>query len=525
MFMLSTATSIFTKGFISLQRLSCLLLLLGLCSSSLAQEINIRGLMMPGELHTHHAKLENDCESCHTPFDKKQQKNLCLSCHEKIDSDLLTQKGMHGKFTNDTCNNCHSEHKGRTGIITEFDPNSFTHAQTNFPLLGKHSTTTCKQCHQKDLAYSEASTECHECHQAQSPHQNDNYQVCANCHRSTDWHTVVFDHSSTKFPLRAAHASLNCSSCHISQSNFALVGECKSCHAIDDVHKGAYGLTCVDCHNQSQWSDSLFHHERDTGYALHGKHEGLSCSACHSRSTLSEVIGKRCNDCHQGDNPHLGRFSSDCQRCHAQERWKIPHFSHTKYSDFELLGAHAQVSCKRCHNTDNKLSPGRQCSDCHATNDPHRGSEGLQCQRCHQQNSWYSNVAFDHDITSFPLIGLHAGIACESCHLNAEFSKTRSSCIACHQQNDIHAGNFGKQCHRCHTPNDWQLWFFNHSSQTNFVLHGAHESLRCMHCHRNSSHPAASCGNCHSDDDPHDGQFSLRCDRCHNQSSFKKVTD
>jgi hypothetical protein len=507
-----------------------LLLLLALvfcaCSEQAsAQTLNFEKLLMPGKLHDAHAELESECESCHTPFEKADQSKLCIDCHEAIASDLLGLRGFHGKSQAHQCMNCHSEHLGREAAITSFDPANFDHELSDFPLQGKHSTTACKECHATGERYREATRVCNDCHQEDNPHNQTEITACKNCHNSKQWQSIAFDHHDTDFHLKGKHKNLSCHSCHLSLQNFEQSKLCNSCHALDDAHKGTHGKHCRDCHNENDWQQSLFNHKQETGFPLLGRHSKLECNNCHNGNALSETPGDQCIDCHAGDDPHLGRFSEQCNDCHDNRQWKIADFSHALHSRFELKGAHKQLRCEQCHTTTHDSKPGQQCADCHSDSDPHRGSEGLQCDRCHRQNSWHSRVAFDHDITPFPLIGLHAGLPCESCHLSAEFSKTESSCQSCHQHQDIHEGRMGDNCHTCHTPNDWQSWQFDHTNQTAFPLQGAHEALSCDSCHTKHTQPSGKCGNCHESDDRHEGAFGAQCGRCHTQNKFNEFTN
>jgi hypothetical protein len=39
------------------------------------------------------------------------------------------------------------------------------------------------------------------------------------------------------------------------QGEIHLAGECKTCHAREDVHRGAFGANCERCHLESTWQD------------------------------------------------------------------------------------------------------------------------------------------------------------------------------------------------------------------------------------------------------------------------------
>jgi hypothetical protein len=88
----------------------------------------------------------------------------------------------------------------------------------------------------------------------------------------------------------------------------------------------------------------------------------------------------------------------------------------------------------------------------------------------------------------------------------------------------VHKGGFGRDCARCHTPNGWGIWQFDHARETRFALTGAHAALACSACHRRPAKQVKlprDCAGCHSQDDVHLGQFGRDCDRCHTTRTFK----
>jgi hypothetical protein len=133
-------------------------------------------------------------------------------------------------------------------------------------------------------------------------------------------------------------------------------------------------------------------------------------------------------------------------------------------------------------------------------------------------------VRFDHDLSRFPLIGLHALASCEECHQSASYKDTERSCQGCHRKDDTHQGRLGSDCAQCHNPNGWKIWQFDHDTQTDYPLEGAHAGLACHACHREKVEKrielATDCVNCHGRDDVHNGNFGSRCERCHVTSSF-----
>ena len=68
---------------------------------------------------------------------------------------------------------------------------------------------------------------------------------------------------------------------------------CVSCHRKDDKHKGRFGDKCQTCHNAKAWDDVLFDHDRDTKYALRGKHRQAKCDSCHTGNLYRDKLSNR----------------------------------------------------------------------------------------------------------------------------------------------------------------------------------------------------------------------------------------
>jgi hypothetical protein len=153
----------------------------------------------------------------------------------------------------------------------------------------------------------------------------------------------------------------------------------------------------------------------------------------------------------------------------------------------------------------------------------HGGTLGRACEQCHTPSKWNADIRFDHDVTDFPLLGLHVVVTCAQCHPTQAFKSAPHDCHDCHGKSDVHKGSLGTDCAACHSPNGWNLWQFDHGARTHFSLTGAHARLACADCHKKPANEAklpTECGSCHAADDVHAGQFGGRCDRCHTTITF-----
>ena len=237
-----------------------------------------------------------------------------------------------------------------------------------------------------------------------------------------------------------------------------------------------------------------------------------------------------CIACHVDDDQHDGHFGEACDSCHNDRDWSTLLFDHERDTDHALLGAHASIDCESCHIEpifEVALLAG--CNDCHAADDPHEGEQGTECRDCHNEDSWTDFVFFDHDLTRFPLLGMHADASCGDCHESAVFRKAPEDCVDCHRDIDPHDGRFTAECSACHNPVDWNAWQFDHDLLTDFPLDGAHTSLACNDCHRQPlsamDRLSDQCGNCHRSDDIHNGEFGPDCGRCHSAENFRDVRE
>jgi hypothetical protein len=489
---------------------------------------SLEKLLMPGEVSKAHAKLEENCSACHDRTDRSRQRALCLDCHKDVGRDVTQHQGLHGRLPNigsGECKACHSEHLGRDADIVKLVPAAFDHRDADFHLDGAHSAVPCEGCHVTGRKYRDARSGCGDCHKAADIHQGGLGGNCASCHSTLSWSHPRFDHATTKFALRGAHDKVACGACHIASRYRETPQGCVACHAPDDVHAGARGEACADRHNESSWSGTRFDHAKETGFALRGAHASLDCAGCHRSGDFKDKPPRDCKGCHRADDAHATRFGDDCARCHGNDAWKQVSFDHARDGRFPLVGQHDKLDCHACHTARVSLQKlPTDCASCHRGADVHGGAQRASCDSCHVADGWREELHFDHDLSSFPLLGMHVMVACGQCHASRSYAGTPQECIACHRSSDVHHGALGTQCATCHSPNGWRVWDFDHNQQTKFALTGRHAQLDCSVCHRRPAGAVrlpTDCASCHRDNDVHLGQFGVQCQRCHSTITFK----
>ena len=376
----------------------------------------------------------------------------------------------------------------------------------------------CLDCH-KELAarirdgkgfHADKKTQCTTCH---SEHLGKDYDL-----RQLD--LKQFDHAQTGWPLQGLHAKVvNCAACHKTRSFIGLKTECAACHK--DPHLGRLP-DCTGCHALDRPMKTVTFDHSKTAYPLTGGHVKAACMQCHAKQVYKGLPYANCNSCHT--DPHKGTLGTACTTCHTTQTWKKPTVAHKA---FPLTGKHLSVACEKCHPSGQwkyKKSFAR-CADCHK--DPHLGQfPNKTCDACHSVEG-FKPAKFSHDM--FKLEAGHA-IECVKCHAREKgsfpggrgeairYKPIATTCVTCHK--DIHKGQFGNQCEKCHNVQSFKLSSFDHS-KTRFPLDKVHAKVACADCHKKDSKTGMvlykpleiTCNSCHAK--AHLGQLSNNCEQCH----------
>lgn len=344
----------------------------------------------------HKGSLGTDCSGCHTTekfndvknFDHNKTQFKLTGAHETVDcakchpSELKNGKKIKKfkglRFSN--CTPCHTDfHKGAFGkdcktchITKSFkiiNQAAFDHSKTRFPLIGKHNSVKCNDCHKGSMSNKPLFSQCTDCHKDFHKGEfvkNNNVTDCKQCHNEEGFSPSLFTielHSKLKFTLTGAHLAIPCAACHKKESDwhFKITRfDCQDCH--QNVHgkelteKFLPGNNCLSCHNTDSWRSISFNHS-GTAFELLGRHSKVECRECHYKI---ESEGKRkfrfvslksdCIECHK--DIHFNQFDvdgkTDCLKCHNFNNWKPEKFDHNK-TKFSLEGAHSKLQCSKCH--------------------------------------------------------------------------------------------------------------------------------------------------------------------------------
>jgi hypothetical protein len=190
------------------------------------------------------AHVATPCFSCHKKTNDKRwnfkfTSQKCVECHDDIHKNTISEKF----YPDQKCQSCHNEN-GWNDI-------KFDHSVTNFKLLGRHQTVSCRDCHfEKNSSNSNVTKqvfvglnkECVSCHQN---FHGDQFEIngvteCKRCHSSDiDWKILTFNHDSTNFSLSGSHEKVACSECH--KPSVQSDGKTMVLYKIKNYQ-------CIDCH-------------------------------------------------------------------------------------------------------------------------------------------------------------------------------------------------------------------------------------------------------------------------------------
>jgi len=391
---------------------------------------------------------------------------------------------------------------------------------------------------------------------------------CKKCHakKGMNWGCLMC-HEEIQKQLTVHHGYHD----YLAKSNKT---ECSKCHS---EHNGAdFALI-----NQISWEGADFRKFKHPHvvYRLTGGHDPLSCEKCHAakgrppfvlpkfkkfpRDLTYLDLTQDCVSCHA--DPHAGGKITKCTGCHDQKHWKpAPLFNHDQF--YPLRGAHATISCGKCHIPSHltRESPatkwnvafgptkGKRCVDCHAS--PHRVKWVETCEACHVSNDkiWKSAdnrmTKKQHAMTGFRLEAPHDKAKCLDCHgpdlpgipflerypdpSRPGYKRFEKNCEACHK--DEHRGQFAKNhphCMDCHSRTAFMPAAYRAQDHKTYPLIGGHFTAACNSCHikeratnmRRFVPTPKECSACHKD--IHYSQFrkadgNTRCEECH-QSPLK----
>ncbi|MBI4693457.1 MAG: hypothetical protein HY749_05495 [Gammaproteobacteria bacterium] len=446
------------------------------------------GIVVTGKSQDHVPTVA-DCAGCHVgaettlswvggTFDHSGTTNGCSNCH---DNTHHAGRGPNHIGTSALCEACHTDSASTLDWTSTPTAGNVPHAQIS-------NTVPCTGCHASGAL---SSTVDGMTVQGRPALKADNSQHpttgdCAGCHNTTNWTSVVFDHSGV---------ANNCSQsgCHEdgraaaplgrSANHFATNMNCQDCHNIGGsftphttvVHADFTTLTpCATCHDGAV-HDGVTVTGKSTPHIPTTVPSATDCTTCHtgSQNTLSwsggqyhskVTVTSGCTTCHDGTltatgaqpkSAHHVATSNSCEKCHGTANW-LP-----------LSGIdHAEVTgtCVSCHD-----GAAHESLTISGKGPQHIGSSNT-CDGCHTDSA--ATLLW----TSTPTAGNvpHALIApvtpCTTCHSSSAASSVvdgmtvqgRPALKADHAPHPASG-----DCVLCHSTNSWLGAAFSHTGVTN----------------------------------------------------------
>jgi hypothetical protein len=314
------------------------------------------------------------CVQCHPGGRFAGTPTTCVNCHQQ--QFTAANAPPHTGFSTD-CTTCHT--------TTAWQPATFNHNNTPFPLTGGHTTVACAQCHVNNV-YAGLTTDCYTCHKttfasATTPVPHTGFPTaCVTCHTTNPgWAPSTFDHNNSPFPLTGAHPAVACAQCHVNNVYVGLSTTCYGCHqqqftaANAPPHTG-FSTDCTTCHTTTAWQPATFNHN-NTPFPLTGGHITVACTQCHVNNVYAGLTTD-CYTCHKATFasattpvPHTG-FPTACVTCHTTNPgWAPSTYSHAIATPrFPQDTRHTTAACAKCHN--NAANYTQFCclsSGCHNT--------------------------------------------------------------------------------------------------------------------------------------------------------------
>ena len=330
--------------------------------------------------------------------------------------------------------------------------------------------------------------------------------------------------------LSEAHQHLEgvgfCTECHL-LGDKVTNQRCLDCHleiqSLIDADRGYHvsaeveGKNCFECHSEHhgrsfdlfRLDENKFNHDI-TGYELQGEHWVIDCRECHKPENIANLeiqklegtylgLEEDCLSCHT--DYHQETLENDCVKCHNFNQWDPAELFNHEEAEYILIGAHKEVACLECHEKEIRNEQEFQvfvglefgdCIDCHSN--PHHESFSINCTECHNEWTWIDlniGVEFNHDMTNYPLTGLHVGVDCRECHTTGNNTDKIDfvECRNCHQ--DYHNEQFTsrqkdadcKDCHSIDMSFATTLFGLDDHQESDYKLEGAHVATACFACH------------------------------------------
>jgi len=235
----------------------------------------------------HAAKIELDCDTCHTKTNGEYASpghDQCVACHDI------------GQNPSAECLLCHKAEQPKPST----EPERPSYSDVIFKHAAHEDVATCARCHGANSTTFPSMDDCFACHQ----HERDR-DKCAACHKVIRRDSRPRTHTGV---FMRTHGSL------------AENGRCELCHGQN---------SCDRCHHEKKPKSHVAGWKKH----FHGREAAQRrdrCTVCHE--------GSYCDRCHQ-QRPYY----------HYGTNWKFDHSSEARRNSRSCLACHDRNMCTECH--------------------------------------------------------------------------------------------------------------------------------------------------------------------------------
>ena len=352
---------------------------------------NLEKLLMPGELSSAHAKLEDNCSSCHDRSDRSRQTALCLDCHKDVAADVARQ-GRHARPA--------AQHRQRRvqGLPQRTSRSQDRHRQAGARSVrsSQHGLPPRRRAQRARLRlvsragkpFRDGQLELRQLPQdSRRASRVRSAPIAAPATRTSSWRGARFDHDKTHFPLHGAHRE------HAPAPPATSPADTRT-------RRGAAApatrrTTCIAARAARTAPSATPNPAGRPRNSITRRRPASRCSAGTARSTAPAAIavaGSKMN-CRRPASAaiapptaHASRFGEDCASCHGNDAWRPAPFDHAQKAKFALLGSHAKLDCHACHTgraATQKLPT--DCAGCHRGDDVHGGAHESRLRQLPRQ--------------------------------------------------------------------------------------------------------------------------------------------
>jgi len=172
----------------------------------------------------------------------------------------------------------------------------------------------------------------------------------------------------------------------------------------------------------------------------------------------ADVQPRRCVTCPPAPGVHKGQFvDKPCAGCHVEGGTRTRAFTHNK--DTRVPARRLPQRAPRCAASAPTVTRTRSTaptswpvSTVTKTRTNTTDSSATTAPSVTRHPAFQKTCASSGNTATIPAGRLAQDRKCEGCHVNGRYQTGRRPCVNCHEKNDPHRGQLGRDCGKCHRP-------------------------------------------------------------------------